>query len=186
VPERVVYLLETVQVKQQHGGTRAVAGGLAQGLVGPVEEQGAVGQSCQFVVRGLVHGVVEGFVHGLDSAGVVEGQAGMVRETDQDVAFGLRVGPALAPGSDRKTADRPPSEMDRCGHGGAHSVIGESPDRGVCLWVVLRHAQPVLDDGPPSDPGTDGSTGELGEELARYVHRRHHDHDVRFGLVDEP
>ena len=150
--------------------TRAVAGGLAQGLVGPVEEAGAVGQARQLVMRGLVHGVVEGFVHGLDGPGVVEGKAGMVRETDQDVAFGLRIGPALRPGSDRKTADRPPCEVDRCGHGGAHPVIGEDPDRAVCALGSPRPRTAGPPRWPARDPGTNASTAELGEELARYVH----------------
>ena len=184
--EGVVNLFETVQVEEQDRSARPVAGGLAQGLVGPVEEAGAVGKPREFVVHGLVHGLVEGFVHGLDRVGVVEGQTGMVRETDEDVAFADRVRPALTPGSDRQAADHPTADMDGGGHGGMHPVVGEGPERATRFAVALRYAQPVLDDGSSSDPGTDGGPAEAGEKLARHVDRRHHLHDAWFGLIYQP
>ena len=54
VPQRVVDLLEAIEVHQRDREQRAAASGVADGLIDPLAKQDPVGQTGERVVQGLV------------------------------------------------------------------------------------------------------------------------------------
>ena len=76
VPEAVVDRLEAVEVAEQHGDRRAGSLGAGNRMAQAVDEQRAVGQAGERVVKSLVHRF-------LDRSRVVEGEARVLGEGEQ-------------------------------------------------------------------------------------------------------
>ena len=101
VTERVVDVLEHVEIDEQHGGLRLPALGPDQGVLEAVDQQQPVREAGERIVQRLVHRV-------LDRLRVGEREARVLGEGDQHLPLGLRVAAAGAVGSDDEAADHLP------------------------------------------------------------------------------
>jgi hypothetical protein len=136
-------------------------------------------------VQRLPHGVVERVVHRVDGTGVVEREAGVFGERNENVALGFGVHAAGAMRRDHQAAGGLPLEVHGRGHRCLQPVVGERADRAVEVLIGLGDAETVLGDGAAPDPGADWESKELIAKLRWDADGRDHHHHAGVPLVEQ-